>query len=214
MVPFSVESWIGLVGHYNQSYWPSNFAVVPLVGALLWFAGQPSRSRRSMVAWLLCFCWLWCGVVFHQEYFSTLTWVAEYYGWLFILQAVLLVLWTIFRPRTVNPAVAMTASVSIAMMVFALLGLPLLQLSAGHHLSQLGWFALTPDSTALMTIGLLGYSGALRYSLVVIPVIWGIIVFANSWPLEYMPGMTILPVIIAALLWSVVCNKRQQIRDI
>ena len=83
-VPYSAESWIGLLQTTHALYWPYSailgvnfvFLIVALQTRVVWML----RATVLLVA----MGWFWCGLVFLRLHFSNLTWVADYLVVLFV----------------------------------------------------------------------------------------------------------------------------------
>ncbi len=199
-LPYSIESWAGLLGYYNLKLWPFSLLLIPLCVAVFWSSSQQPLNKKRIALWLLAICWLWAGVIFIRLNFVTLNWAASYVFFLFILQALFLFcypLTTRFK-RSLN--YQKNSVIQYGAMVLALIAFPCIQFFSGYQIHQLGWFALTPDSTALVTLAVLGRMRLLTLSLILIPLLWGILVLAHAWPLGDLAGMFLLPLSVLFLL--------------
>ncbi|MBX2870089.1 MAG: hypothetical protein KTR18_15520 [Acidiferrobacterales bacterium] len=200
-LPYSLESWKGLLAHYNQTWWPYSAASVVLAVGLLWLVFRPSLLHGRVTLWLLGICWAWVGWFFIGDQFATLNWSARYFSWLFILQSFLLIIYS-FHGEMKKLSKKTRPKLWSSTLVFAsMLVIPCIQILSGYSINQLGWFALTPDATALTTVTLLGMLNFLPTGLWIIPIIWSLFVFTYSWPLGDIPGMSLF-LCIATLLMA------------
>jgi len=191
---------MGLLGYYNQELWPFSLLLIPLCIIIFWLSNQQSLNKKQIALWLLAVCWMWAGVVFIRLYFVTLNWAAGYVFYLFVLQGLFLLLYPFtnrFKRLLINTP---NTLIQYAVIVVALFALPCIQLSSGYQYHQLGWFALTPDATVLVTLAVLGAMRLAIFPLVLIPLSWGLLVLAHSWPLADFSGMALLPLSIFVLL--------------
>ncbi len=199
-LPYSLESWKGLLEYYNQIWWPYSVVFLALALGLLWLVRRPSPHQHRFVLSGLALCWAWTGWFFVGKQFATVNWSARYFAWLFILQALILVAWSLRSEPQKSGQPVKFERWSPFLVFTSMMALPLIQFLSGYSLEQLGWFALTPDATVLATIAFLGVLNVLPAGLWAIPVVWSLVVFANSWPLGDIAGMCLLPLVIAQLL--------------
>ncbi|PWQ93169.1 DUF6064 family protein [Leucothrix arctica] len=174
MTPYDKQSWFNLVGGYNQSLWPFNLL------AVLFTLSVPlliARGSARLGLLLLGVSWLWCGGVFHWQYFSNLNWAAPWFGWVFIVEGTLLILAALFLKQgawiSLSSPCAWLASF---MVLLALVVYPLSGLLEERTLTQLEWFPLLPAPVTLVTVALLVLlNSRWRHLLVVIPLLWVVV---------------------------------------
>jgi len=147
-----------------------------------------------VIAILLAESWAWVGWAFLHLRFAPIHWVADWYAVAFFLQALLLFIYGVSR-RRVEFVIGNSARAGIGVFVLlvALLVMPVTAHLTGREWMQAELFAMTPDATALATLGLLLLAkGRVAVWLVVIPVAWCIASGATLWVLEA-PEAMILP---------------------
>lgn len=183
MTPYNKQSWFSLIGSYNQAIWPYSLLALLFMVAipLLLFkhdkAGVSSSHSVRLVLILLGQCWLWCGVVFHWQHFANLNWAAPWFGWLFIVQGVLLISSGVLikhgqwvqqlSPRFVLALITLLAG---------LLVYPLSGFLESRTLLQLEWFALMPAPITLVTFAsLILLKTRWQHLLAIIPLLWAVI---------------------------------------
>jgi len=146
-VLFAPSTWSRLFERYHAALWPAQPVVVVLGAVLLLCAWQ--RRGRAWALGLAAAGWLWVGAVFHAQWFAEINWAAPALGWASALQALLL---------TAAAASAGGWAPDGTRRRFGLLLLAL-AIAAAPGLAWLGAraevFGLTPDATALGTLGLL-----------------------------------------------------------
>ncbi len=171
---------------------------------MIWLQLSASPLRQRNVLLILAICWAWNGAIFHWRHFSLLSWVADYLGWIFLIQAVLLGVFGLFLRTQRCRRVEAKIRLSVIIAVTALAGLPLIQWLNGHRLDQLDWFGTSPDVLTLVTMAML-LPGTMRvWWLAIIPLLWSLFTFVLSWPLGYISGMTVLPLALACAVLLVV----------
>jgi len=167
---FSPSTYFRLFELYNAAIWPLQLAAVAVgvaVTALL-FRGIGSRA----VGAILAASWAWVAVAFLARRYATINWAAVYFAWAFGLEAALLA-WTAFAGRIGAARPSFAARAGLALFAAAVVLSPL-----AAPLWRGGWrraevFGLTPDPTALGTLGaLLALEVRRRWRLMILPVIW------------------------------------------
>lgn len=200
MVLFSRQTYIEMMGLYNQAVWPTQVPAMGLALWLLYIGLTPGRHSIRVVFLGLGVAWLWSGLVFHMRHYSTINWAAPAFGYLFAVQGCLLVavgclpktpVWRVPQKWLVR--------VNQALLILAVLVYPLAGLLEGRTPAQLEWFAITPAPTLIATFALLLFvTGSLRYWLVVIPGLWGVISGSFAWELQLLETYAVFA---ALLVW-------------
>jgi Family of unknown function (DUF6064) len=168
---FSPRIYWRLFESLNQSVWPA-----PLLGvaaALIWLLCS-ARCDRGVAprasALVLGLCWLWVAWLFLWLRYAPINWAAEAFAVGFVLQG--LGLWAsaaFSQPRASPPP--LRRRVGLGLLLWALLGHPLLAALDGRPWSQAEVFGLAPDPTAIGTLGWLLWLGG-RPALWAVPLLW------------------------------------------
>jgi hypothetical protein len=146
-VLFAPATWLRLFQRYHEALWPAQ-ALAGAVGAWLLMAALQRRWRAATLL-ALAVGWAWVGVVFHGHWHASLNWAAPALALGFVLQALLLAGAAAAPGVWVEPG--RRRSAGLVLLALALGAGPALAL-AGGRVEVLG---LTPDATALGTLGLL-----------------------------------------------------------
>lgn len=181
-LPFSSEIFFEVFREYNEAIWPfqvvlTEMAILITVLALL------KHQRAGMIAGIvLCFFWLWMGIVYHFLYFSQINPAAKLFGTLFIIQGLLLFYITVFRKKLlIEFNTSLNGILGLLLILFALLVYPLLGAMSGHTYPYNPTFGL-PCPTTIFTLGILLWSKKrLSVYLLIIPIIWSFIGFTASF---------------------------------
>lgn len=181
-LPFSSEIFFEVFREYNEAIWPfqvvlTEMAILITVLALL------KHQRAGMIAGIvLCFFWLWMGIVYHFLYFSQINPAAKLFGTLFIIQGLLLFYITVFRKKLlIEFNTSLNGILGLLLILFALLVYPLLGAMSGHTYPYNPTFGL-PCPTTIFTLGILLWSKKrLPVYLLIIPIIWSFIGFTASF---------------------------------
>ena len=194
LVLFTPETYFRLFGLYHRDWWPMQLACATMAVVILlclWL--KPAWGGR-VIAILLAGCWAWVGWVFLHLRFAPIHWAADWYAVAFFLQALLLFVCGVSR-RGVEFEIgnSVRAGIGVFVLLGALLVMPVTAHLTGREWMQAELFAMTPDATALATLGLLLLAkGRVAFLPVVIPVAWCFVTGATLWVLEA-PEAMILP---------------------
>jgi hypothetical protein len=173
-VLFSPRTYYRLFELYNAAIWPAQILAVGLGLTIRVLLGRASVARGRLIAAILAACWVWVAIAFHASRYATINWAAVYFAWAFGLEAALLIGMGIFRgrlrfERPVDPA----ARAGLWIFLFALVAQPLVGPLLGRGWKQVEIFGVTPDPTAVATLGILMLARVRsRWLLMVIPAIW------------------------------------------
>lgn len=201
---FSPRTYFRLFELYHQWLWPAQ----PLVAAL-WLLLLLALWRRA--AWApralllaLALSWAWIAWAFHWERYAAINWAAQGFAVAFVLQAGLLAAAAVGVRRIERPP-----ALGPALLLAALLLMPLLPPAFGRAWVETEGFGLTPDATALGTLGvLLMFAPAYRAVSVIwwgVPVAWGLVSGATLWAMDLLPWAALLP---AASIWAVIAHRQ------
>lgn len=179
-LPFTVDDFLSVFMRYNVSLWPVQVAVyvgaAAVVGWVLW---RPSRTASLALTALLAFCWVLMGAGYHLGFFRAISGVALPAGVLFILTG-LGFAWITARGRLSfgwrrDP----WAAIGLILVLYAMVGYPLVGLAAGHHFPRSPVFGVAPCPTTIFTFGvLLLATSRVAGWLLVVPAVWSL--FAAS----------------------------------
>jgi hypothetical protein len=183
---FSPRTYYRLFELYHEAVWPAQLVAVLVVVMIVGLLWRDDEWGGAVIAALLAASWLWVAAAFHLRTYATINWAARYFAALFAAEAVLLLLFGVARRRLRFarsdgrgrwPVVALLILVTVLP--------PLVGRAAGRTWTQVEVFALTPDATAIATLGLLliATPRAPRV-LLVAPLAWCAIGGATLWALE------------------------------
>ena len=137
----------------NAAVWPAQLLLVGAALAwLLWFLrrGVEAAPRASAVA--LGLSWLFVAWAFLLQRYAPINWAADSFALGFALQGLGLLVLAGCGPLQVS-ALRARRSVGLGLLLWALLGHPLLAGLAGRPWTQAEVFGLAPDPTAIGTLG-------------------------------------------------------------
>lgn len=198
---FSPRTYYRLFELYNTDLWPAHVLALAAGLAILASMARDGGWWRSAASVLLAACWVWVAWAFLLGRYATINWAAAWFAGVFLAQAVLLVLAgtgggmaeSVPRPRRAG---------AITLLVFALVVYPLIGIAVGRPWTQAEVFAMTPDPTALGTLGfaLLAPTAGRRWLLLAVPLLWCAVSGATLWTM----GASEAPVLPAAGLVALI----------
>ena len=194
LVLFTPETYFRLFELYHRDRWPVQLACLAMAVAIMLCLWLKSTWGGRVIALLLAASWAWAGWAFLHLRFAPIHWVADWYAVAFFLQALLLFIYGISRRgMKFETGNSVRAGIGVFVLLGALLAMPATAYLTGRDWMQAELFAMTPDATALATLGLLLLTkDRVAVWLVVIPVAWCIVTGATLWALEA-PEALILP---------------------
>ena len=201
-MPYTVEVFFAAMAEYNRAWFP-----LPIFALLLAFAafalavrplpGRPALSGR-LVGAILAASWLWVGWAHQLQHMAGLNFMAPVYGWVWIIQGVLIAL-TCAAPGRVRFRFVgdLRGWTGLALALFGLLGYPLAVLALGHGWRGVPLVGMAPDPTAIFTAGVLAAARERPpLHLFVVPVGWaGVAAFSAyllGFPLDYAVAVAVV----------------------
>jgi len=180
---FSPRTYFRVFELYHQWLWPAQ----PLVATLwlllllaLW-RGATWAPRALLLA--LALSWVWIAWAFHWERYAAINWAAKGFAVAFALQALLLAVAAV-KVRRIEPPPALGPALLLAALVL----MPVVPPAFGRAWIETEGFGLTPDATALGTLGvLLMFAPAYRrlsMLLWLVPILWALVTGATLWAME------------------------------
>jgi Family of unknown function (DUF6064) len=180
---FSPRTYFRLIERYNEAVWPAHLLALALGVFIIWLLHRQVPWQGRAITATLAVLWAWVGWAFLWQRYATINWAATYLVWLFGLE-VLLLIWigagVNFGVRR-DPA----GAVGIALIALGVALYPLLAPILGRGWRQAEVFGITPDPTAIVTLGLLlSARGRPRWPALVVPLLWCLISGATLWAMH------------------------------
>jgi hypothetical protein len=179
---------ISVLAEYNEAIWPVQIVAYVLAGFLLYFAVRPTGYSTRIIAAILGLFWLWTGFAFFLPYAVEYT-PTYYFSALFAFQG-LLFLFHAVRPK-VDLSCACRRDVynisGLVLILYALIGYPLVATLAGRGYPEMATFAVTPCPLTVFTFGIFLLTDRhVPYHLLAIPLLWAIagVLWVNNGMVE------------------------------
>lgn len=172
-IPFSAEVYFRLIERVSETWWPLHLLTlaVGLAAVLLAWA------RRVRVAGgLLAAALAWTGATFLIGEYAQLNWAGSWFGWAFVVAALMLLMFALVRPGRAVPLrrISVPDVAGVALAALGVAGYPLIAPLAGRGCSQAEVFGIHPDPTAVAALGilLLMLRGWRLWLAAVVPALW------------------------------------------
>ena len=213
---FSPRTYYRLFELYNAAIWPAQVAAFLLGLVILFCLLRPTPARSRLVFALLAGCWIWVAIAFEAKRYATINFAAVQFGWAFVIEAALLLL-VILRKAKVSPersrgkdlpdrAISSEAGrgAGLLFIVYALALHPFAGLLSGRSWRGFEVFGVTPDPTAIATIGaVLLLERGRRWHLLVIPILWCVVSGFTLRAMKAPDGWILFAVAAAAVVLAV-----------
>jgi hypothetical protein len=198
LLMFSARTYYRLFELYNLAIWPGQLLAAAAAVAIIACAARAGAGAGRVAAGLLAACWLWVAWAFHAERYATISTAGKWFAAGFAIEGLLL-LWigTVRGGIELAPVRGGVRRAAAGLLLFALLGYPLLGMASGRPWRQMELFGVAPDPTAVATLALLALPARLPWLLVPVPLLWCAISGATLWTMRA-PDAWVAP--LAALL--------------
>ena len=212
---FAPATYQRLFALYNAQVWPAQLLALPLAALALWLlVRRPARWRLACA--LVAAGWLWTAWAFHWRRYAGIHTAAPWFAAGFALQA--LVLAWLARPGSRWHMPARTGwprGLALALVAGAVLLQPLAELLPDRPWRQAALFGLTPDATAVGTLGLLALlqrpgAGWWQAAAWAVPLLWCLASAATLWTLG-LPSwrwLLLAPVLVLLARWAATSSRR------
>ena len=204
-IPFGDEVYFRLFERHFEKWWPLHPLMLAL-GVIILVLAWLGKSRALAVA--LAVPIVFCAVTFHFQLYAELTPLGKYFGWAFLIEAALILLWGFagkpfgkFRPT-------LPAIIGAALAVFGLAIYPFLALDAERKLTGAEYLGMSPDPTICFVLGIFLMSKQPLWFLLLFPIpfLWAAATAGTIDALGAPMAMT-LPVVsaiafIVAIAWK------------
>ena len=194
-VPVTPEVWARLFERLNEQVWPWQVLFLALVLFALWRLYQ-GGSRTAGLA--LAACWCWSGIQFQFLLHAPLNWAATAMGWIFMVQAVLVLLIGLGGGWQFSGG--LRAGLGAVLAVVGVLALPLAGPLTGRSWAAIEVAGTAPTPTALVTLGMLLMARRRSWIAALIPMLWLIYSSVIWWVSGWLPGALATPLAIALLV--------------
>ncbi len=207
---FSPRVYWRLFEIHNQALWPAQIAALGLGILLAIGLLRPSARLARLPALLLAAIWLSVAWSFFLQRYATINWAATYIAPLFIAEA-LLFAWLAFFRGGIN---FQPTKLAAGLYLYALALHPFIGLISGRPILGAELFGITPDPTAIGTLGLLlaAQPGRWTWLLLAPPLLWCAASAATLFAMEAWEGWIPLAAIALTLTARAAARREKTMR--
>ena len=200
---FTVEQFLTVFERYNEALWPLQIVAYAVGVALVVLAFTRWKRASAVIFGALAVMWAGMGVGYMWMYFSDINPAARLFGAIFVVQAVLLAVMAVKeRGASYGGRRGARTWVGLALIVYAMVGYPLLGMAFGHGYPQAPMFGLVPCPTTIFICGMLLLAARPRRLLLWLPLVWSAIGFfaALKFGIKEDVGLLVAGVVFAVIL--------------
>ena len=204
LIPFTPDVYVGMIEGYNVGLWPAQLVGLAFIWTMIVCARRRGRANAGIALTIIAGFWIWVGYGFHLERYAQLNWAAVAFGWIFIAQGLLMLLWGATSKKADVRLQADMRSVLGLLLIITSLGLhPLLTYIADWPIAAGQTAGMAPLSLVLLSFGGLAFlTRRPPLWLIAVPVLWCIWEFAWAWTLNLWPDCIAAAI---AVLSGVLC---------
>lgn len=183
-LPFTAEQFFEVFRAYNSAVFPAQFSFYLLAFAAILFGIKKYKWSDKAIGVILAFFWIWMGIMYHIQFFSSINKAAYFFGILFIVQGFLLC--QFFFSHKTRPGFHIPAMryLGMTLIIFSLFIYPAIGYYSGHRYPFSPTFGL-PCPTTIFTFGILLFiEKRTPFYLLVIPLLWSAIGTAAAFSLS------------------------------
>lgn len=199
---FSPDTYFRLIELCHRAVWPLQL-LTALAGIVILVLAARGRTvlHGRIIALLLAAVWLWVAWDFLLHRYATINWASRWFAASFALEALLLVAFGVVGTRLTRGAITPNSQrIGLAIFVFALFLHPFVGVLVGRQWMQVELFGITPDCTALATLGIIHFlAQKRRLVLLIIPLSWCAVSGATLRAMQA-PDALLLPATVGVML--------------
>ncbi len=175
LIPYSADAYQGLFAFYYLDTSPAHLVALPFGFVIAVMLARHSKRGPVISRLIIAAFWIWTGAIFHGQYFTDLNWAAEYFGYAFIGQGVLIAAHTLINRNDICRPEPLTRVIGGMLVVFSMALSPTIAAIMETPISHAHLFGITPLPLIIATVGVFTVTLA-RTSLwlLIIPVTWAV----------------------------------------
>ena len=175
-MPFTTEQFFKVFENYNFSVFPFQLIFVIFgLGCLLLLHSRNS-NKNKLIGSFLGLMWIWIGIVYHIVFFSLINKAAYIFGFFFVTQGILIIIYTFGKNKILYNFKPLTQDYfGYFFILFGLIFYPIIGYISEGSFSRIIALGL-PCPTTILTFGffLMAKETFPKY-LMIIPSLWSII---------------------------------------
>jgi hypothetical protein len=198
-LPFTFDQFINVFSDYNAAIWPTQIVAYVLGVVTVLLALRPNRASGKVIACVLATFWAFTGIAYHLLSFAPINPAARIFATVFVVEAALLLhagLRGSLRFRFVGD---LRSRAGLALMLWAMIGYPLVGFALGHGFPDGPVFGLTPCPLVIFTFGLFLLAEKTPRYVVMPPIVWALVGTSAAVTLGIREDLSLMA---AAVIWT------------
>lgn len=203
---FSPRVYWRLFELQNAALWPFQIPALALGLLILWLLLRPRPGSERLISAILSVAWITVGWFFLWQRYATINWAIVYIAPAFMVQAlVLFVVGSMTGHLRFRATRRLSAVTGLALFLYALLLHPFAAVTFDRPFAATEIVGITPDPTAIATLGLLLTASSTRliWLLLPIPIAWCVLsavtLLAMDAPDAWIPLVAVAIIVLAGL---------------
>jgi len=209
-ISFMDEVYFRLFERQFEAWWPAHLLMLGLGIGIIVLA---CLAKIRTLAVTLAIPFAACAITFHLQLYAELTPVGKFFGWAFLIQIPLILIWGFVTKsrETFRPNIPTVTGAAIA--TFGIVAYPILALFAERELPGAEYFGMAPDPTICLFLGIALICARPIWFLLLLPIplLWAATTGATLDSFEAPFAMT-LPIIatitVAASVWKAIFHRQ------
>lgn len=157
-LPYNAETLIRFFISYLEGVWPLQIIAIFLISTILWCIKRDYKYSAPVIGTVLSFFWLFVGYVFYISSFSSISFMAPYFGMFFMLQAFMIFYVCVFQTVIRSQKISFHKNkLGLVLVAVSLLFYPAFVFISTKSFNALPVVGITPIATSLYTLGILNF---------------------------------------------------------
>lgn len=202
-MPFTADIYFRLLERMGEIYWPLHLLML-ILGLVTCCLAWKHRARLAAV--FIAPAWGFVAYAFFMQLYAELNWAGGYMAYLFITQAILLLLMALTQIGLDTRPHPGVSALGIVIVFAGLMGMPFIGPLTGGSWFQAEVFGLHPDPTAVTTLGLsvILFRSWYLWLIAVIPALWLLYSGLTLWALGAAPAAMVILVLLGTTMIGLV----------
>lgn len=203
LIPYAGDAYQAMFAFYYLDTSPAHLLALPIGFFIVVSLARHSKRGPTATQFIIAAFWVWTGAIFHSQYFVDLNWAAEYFGYVFIGQGVLIAMHTYINRDQVYFPEARTRVIGCSLVILGMALSPTIAAIMETPISHAHLFGITPLSLIIATMGIFTVTFARTpLWLLAIPVIWAVWDALSAQTLGLWQDFTLAIVALTAIVGS------------
>jgi len=208
LIPYSADVYQGLFAFYYLDTSPAHLIALPFGFVITVMLARHSKRGPIISRLIIAAFWIWTGAIFHGQYFTDLNWAAEYFGYVFVGQGVLIASHTLINRNEICRPEPLTRVIGGMLVVLSMALSPTIAAIMETPISHAHLFGITPLPLIIATMGVFVVTlERIPPWLLAIPVTWVVWEILTSQTLGLWHDFALACVALTAIVGSIAYER-------